>query len=215
MLRISTTTLESYRLWRDGDWMDEADLQATIRGEFVPTAAVLAGQAFGRALERPLKYKVEGGYRIPSPAEGVPDYMIDDDVFAPCLALMDHSLGVFEVKSQKVYLGDCNVVAVADQIVGNHLIEHKTTSNFDVEKYASSCQWRFMTDIFQTTRCTYHVFVVDDHQNGVLTVKGIESFHLYPYPELHQDCEELVRDFRYYVTMRGLDGLLRERQQAA
>ena len=48
-MRISTTTLESFRLFCDPeqDWMSEADLIATIKGEFVPTPAVELGKAFG------------------------------------------------------------------------------------------------------------------------------------------------------------------------
>jgi len=62
---------------------------------------------------------------------------------------------------------------------------------------------------------TYHVFLLDDHGNGVVGLKGIESFNLYPYDDLHQDCAALVQQFASYVTAKGLDGLLRERQAAA
>lgn len=212
-MRLSTTTLESYRLWRDGDWMDEAELLATFRGEFRPTPAVLAGQAFGMLLERPDRYRVRGGYRIPS-RDSDQVYTVDDAVAAPALALMDHTHGVFEVKATKAY-GDCNVVAVVDQIVGTHLYEHKTTAAFDIDKYLASCQWRFYLDIFGATAATYHVFVLDDHGNGVLAIRSIESFTVYPYPELHEDCAELVRDCRAYVKLRGLEDLLRARQAAA
>jgi len=216
MLRISTTTIESFRLWSDPeqDWMSEDDLIATIRGRFVPTPAVLLGQAFGAVLEKPAPFKVQGGYRITT-RDGEHTFTFDDAVMQPALALMDHAAGVFEAKGEKVY-GDCTVVAKADQIVGAHLIEHKTTTgSFSFEKYADSCQWRFMADIFKPSRITYHVFLLDDHENGVIELKGIESFNLYPYHELHQDCRDLVERFREYVILRGLDGLLRDRQKAA
>lgn len=105
-------------------------------------------------------------------------------------------------------------MAVADQLVGAHLFEHKTTcSSFNFEKYAESCQWRFMVDIFEAIKVTYHVFLLDDHGNGVVELKGIESFNLYPYPQNHQDCCRLVEQFRAYVVAKGLDGLLRDRQR--
>jgi hypothetical protein len=38
---------------------------------------------------------------------------------------------------------------------------------------------------------------------------------VFTYPELHQDCCALLGRFVSYVTAKGLDGLLRERQRAA
>lgn len=214
-MRISTTTLESFRLWRqpDQDWMTEESLIDTIRGRFVPNAAVRLGGAFGKVLETPEKYEVPLGYVFDD--AGHLQYQFSHATMAPALALMDHTHGVFEAKATKEY-GDCTVVAVADQLVGARLIEHKTTTGtFDFEKYAASCQWRFMVDIFRPASVTYHIFLLDDHENGVVELKGIESFNLYPYPELHQDCCDLLAEFCEYVTARGLDGLLRERQKAA
>lgn len=208
-MRISTTTLESFRLFMqpDQDWMSEAELLATIRGEFVPTPAVLLGQAFGKVLETPERYQVPHGYRCG-------DYFFDDATMAQPLALIDRR-GVFEAKAQKAY-GPCDVVAKADHLLGAHLSEFKTTtSTFTFEKYAASCQWRFMVDIFEPAQVTYHVFLLDDHENGVVGLRGIETFNLFPYDALHEDCRALLGEFVAYVTLRGLDGILRQRQREA
>jgi hypothetical protein len=208
-VRISTTTLESFRLFIDPDqeWMSEEDLLATIRGVFTPTPAISLGLAFGKVLEDPAKYRVPGGYRCRG-------FSFDDRTIAPALALIDRR-GVFEAKASKAY-GPHEVVAKADHLLGAHLSEFKTTgSTFNFDKYADSCQWRFMTDIFEPLQVTYHVFLLDDHENGVAELRGIESFNLYPYAALHQDCAELVARFVDYVTAKGLDGLLQDRQTAA
>lgn len=207
-MRISTTTLESYRLFADPnqEWMSEDDLLATIRGQFIPTPAVLLGQAYGLVLEDPDRYLVPGGYQCGGYTFAMADV-------APALALIDRR-GVFEAKALKAY-GDCDVVAKADHLYGAHLSEFKTTSYFNVEKYLDSCQWRFMADIFEPLSITYHVFSLDDHGNGVAELKDVNSFNLYPYAELHQDCADLVQEFAHFVTAKGLDGLLRERQKAA
>ena len=208
-MRISTTTLESYRLWSqpENDWFDEADLIATIKGEFHPTPAVLLGRAFGQVLEKPQAYReADGGYRC----EG---FHFREEIMAQPLALMDRR-GVFEAKGVKRY-GDCDVVAKADQIIGCRLIEHKATlGSFDFDKYADSYQWRFMADIFEPMWITYHVFCLSDY-HGPIELRNVETFNLYPYDELHQDCCALVEQFKGYVTTRGLDGLLRARQEAA
>jgi hypothetical protein len=213
-VRISTTTLESFRLWSqpDQDWMTEESLIDTIRGRFVPTPAVRLGKAFGAVLETPERYEVPLGYVFDD--AGFLEYQFSHATMAPALALMDRR-GVYEAKATKEY-GPHTVVAKADQLVGGRLVEHKTTTGtFDFEKYAASCQWRFMVDIFQPLSVTYHVFLLDDHENGVVELRGIESFNLYPYPALHMDCCELVEAFADYATARGLDGFLNERQRAA
>lgn len=208
-MRISTTTLESFRLFMQADqeWMAESDLIATIEGKFVSTPAIALGQAFGKVLEDPDRFRVPGGYRSGG-------YSFADAAIAPALALIDRR-GVFEAKGVKAY-GACDVVAKADHLFGAHLSEFKTTgSTFSFDKYAESCQWRFMVDIFEPSRVTYHVFLLDDHENGVAELRGIESFDLYPYAALHEDCCELLAKFVDYVTARGLDRLLRQRQEAA
>jgi hypothetical protein len=208
-MRISCTTLESFRLWRspDQDWMPESELIATIRGEFIPTPAVLLGQAFGKVLEHPERYQLHGGYRCGG-------YTFSDATMAEPLKLIDRR-GVFEAKAVKAY-GPVDVVSKADHLRGAQLSEFKTTcSTFNFEKYAESCQWRFMVDAFEPSFVTYHVFCLDDHGNGVAELKDIHTFNFFPYAELHQDCCDLLRDFVDYVTRRGLDGVLRERQAVA
>ncbi len=207
-MRISTTTLESYRLFMDQDWMSEDDLLATIRGEFVPTHAVRLGQAFGAILETPDPFRVSGGYRVG-------DIALGDAVMGPALALIDRSRTVFEAKAVGRY-GTHDVVAKADQLVGGHLIETKATlSTFTFDKYAQSCQWRFMADIFTPAVVTYHVACLhEERSTGVISLRGIERFNLYPYANLRRDCEALVQQFADYVTAKGLDGLLNDRQRA-
>ncbi len=189
-------------------WMSEDELLATIRGVFVPTHKVRVGGAFGKILETPERYRVAGGYRCDGIALG-------DDVMAPALALIDRPHTVFEAKAVGRY-GAHDVVAKADQLVGATSIETKATlSTFNFDKYANGCQWRFMADIFTPAVVTYHVACLHEARStGVISLRGIERFNLYPYAALRRDCEALVRAFTDYVTAKGLDGLLNDRQRA-
>lgn len=208
-MRISATTLESFRLFMqpEQDWMSEDELMATIRGQFVPNHKVLLGLAFGRVLEQPDRYLGRAGYAC----EG---FFFTLDTMAPALAEIDRA-GVFEVKAQREY-GDCTVVCKADHMLGSHLSEFKTTlSNFDADKYAASCQWRFMADILKPSKITYRVFCLSEDDAGMIGLKSIETMNLYPYAGLHQDCADLVGEFKDYVIRKGLDGVLRERQRQA
>lgn len=212
-MRISATTLESYRLWRDPEqeWMTEEDLRRTILGIWEPNHKVSLGQAFGRVLEDPDRYLVPAGFRLVANHE---HFEFGRDVMEPCLALIDRR-GIFEAKAQKAY-GPVDVVSKADHLLGAHLSEFKTTlSSFDVGKYLDSVQWRYMADAFQPSKITYHVFCLDEATNGVISLKDIHTFNLYPYAGLHQDCADLLQEFCAYVTARGLDGHLRQRQQEA
>lgn len=187
--------------------MSEDELIATIRGQFVPNHKVKLGLAFGQVLESPDRYRVRGGYKAG-------DFFFSDDTMNPALAEIDRR-GIFEVKAQKSY-GDCVVVCKADHMLGSHLSEFKTTlSNFDADKYTESCQWRFMADILQPSKITYRVFCLEEETTGPISLRSIETMNLYPYPALHSDCCDLVAEFAEYVTRKGLDGILRERQERA
>lgn len=210
-MRISATQLESFRLFMEQDWMTEDELAATIRGVFVPNHNVNLGTAFGRVLETPERYAASGGYRVVVNGE---TFEFGEDVMAPCLDLIDRR-GVFEAKAVQAY-GPHNVSSKADHLLGAHLSEFKTTlSTFDFDKYANSVQWRFMADAFRPSRITYRVFCLSEAPNGVIGLRSIECFDLYPYAGLHQDCRALVEDFASYVEAKGLNGLLNARQEAA
>jgi len=207
MMRVSATTLESYRLFIEQDWMEEAELLASIRGEFVPDRKVLLGQAFDEVLTEPDKYRIAGGFQVGR------DFF-SADLMAEPLRLMDRR-GVAQVKATRIY-GDVQVVAKADRLIGAELVENKTTlSSFDADKYERSMQWRLMADIFEPLLITYHVFCLSDDDAGMIGLRSIETMHLYPYDALHEDCAELVRKFRYYAEMRGLVGLLEQRFREA
>lgn len=215
MIRISTTTLESYRLWRDPEqeWMSEDELLETIRGVFAPDRQMLLGQAFGRGIEKPEKYRGNGGYLVPVRiGDQWEKYWFEDAVMSPALERFDRR-GVFEAKATKTY-GECVVVVKADHIIGAHINEIKaTTKYFNFDKYADSCQWRFLLDIFGAHSLEYHVFELTDDVEGI-ELRRIETLKLYPYPALSQDCMNLLDDFVGYVKARGLYQLLEERQLA-
>lgn len=216
-MRISTTTLESFRLFMtpEQEWMSEDELIATISGQFVGNHKVWLGMAFGAVLEHPAQFRVDGGFRVENLRGCGETFALGDDVMGPALRLVEPGT-VFEAKATKQY-GRHEVVAKADQMVGAHLKETKATLGyFDFDKYAHSYQWRFMADIFEPTKITYHVFCLDEsEQNGVISLRGVESFDLYPYADCHHDCLDLVREFESFCEARGLVALLDARQQAA
>lgn len=205
MLRISVTTIEAYRYFLEYEWKTEAELIANIRGEFTPNNYMRAGTAFHNILETPEACRTPSGY-----ASG--GIAFDKDSIDQCLALYDQR-GAFEVKTTKDYHVNgetVTVVAKADQLLGLEVVETKTKwAPFDIDGYLAACQWRYYLDIFEARRACYKVFCLEGLDDaiagdGVIELKSIETFNVYPYPALHSDCTALVTDFVEYVNFRKL-----------
>jgi hypothetical protein len=189
--------------------MREADLVASIKGEFVPTRAVNIGQAYHSVIETPDRYRTDSGYKFG-------EFFFGDTDVEPALALVDRR-GVSEVRGSMALSDDVVLATRADHLCGTTINEYKTTcSAFAPDKYVESMQWRVMALAFQPAVIRYHVFTLDDDETtNEIGLKSVDSLSLYPYPALRDDVTELVRQFVDYVTLRGLDGHLRERQEAA
>lgn len=210
LMRVSTTTLERYRLFiePEQEWLSEDEFLKSIRGEGEQTPRLLLGKAFGQILETPWAYQTLTGYQHGP-------FRFSAETMASALTLMDHRSGTFEAKATKQY-GRSMVVAKADQIVGAHLKEHKTTlGSVDLPGYAESYQWRFLADLFEPKVITYHVFRLRELRDLSYEVREIESLNLFPYTGLHDDCAGLVAQFEDYIDARGLGDYLRARQAAA
>jgi hypothetical protein len=207
-LRISATLLESFRLYLKADWFNEEDLIAQIQGVFTPTPQIRLGKAYHACVEKP-QLSLSGiyekdGYRFePEAIEGMRRRIVP---------------GLFEVKTTKLLRiadEDVTLVARCDHIIGSHLDEFKTSTQFDADKYLASIQWRLMMWLFDTTSLTYHVATLDeDEHDNVVRLKGLESLNVFPYPQLRDDCCELIRELCSYLRAKGLEGYLRKQPQA-
>jgi hypothetical protein len=172
---------------------------------------MLLGQAFGRVLEAPDRHAVKNGYVVAINGE---TFQFDNRVMERPLSLVDRC-GVFEAKAVKRY-GPHEVASKADYLSGNRLSEFKTTlGTFDFDKYANSYQWRYMVDAFKPARVTYHVFLLNEAFNGVIELRDIDSFDLFPYAEAGQDCAWLVDACAEFATKRGIAEVLNRRQAEA
>lgn len=201
-MRVAATALESYRLWRDQDWMSEADLIASLTHTAAPSRRMALGTAFGRVLEAPDAHAVPNGLGGVAyyEAEG---YRFPADLMAGPLALYDRR-GLCEVKATTV-LDGVTLVAKADQLVGAEIIETKTTlGTYDPDKYAGSMQWRVMALVFEPVRIQYRVFSLTESPAGEISLRSTDTLNLYPYAGLADDVRALLGEFVDYVCLRGL-----------
>ena len=217
-MRISVTTLDSFRLFLTQDWMKEEDLLATLRGESIPTPQMMLGTAFGRAMERPTRWwnAERNAYVVyVKLGDAWEEYVFPASLVNPQLELFD-ARGQFEVRVTKMYAGVV-VVAKADYLFGHDLKENKTTLKaFNFGKYNGSVQWRFMLDMFNLPRIEYNIFCMKESRDGTVRMDAVHTFPLFSYPDMHTECVSLVREFVAYVhSKEGLPALLEEREKTA
>ena len=218
-MRVSATNLDSFRLFLTQDWMKEADLLDTLRGESTPTPPMMLGTAFGRALERPERWWDEkrGEYVVyVKLGDAWEEYVFPRHLVDSQLALFNRE-GIFEARMSQVYAG-VTVIAKADYLLGHDLQENKTTlKTFNFDKYERSIQWRFMLDMLDIPKIQYNVFCLKrDRKTDELRMDRVHTFNLFSYADMHADCVRLVRDFLVYVHAKpGLVEVLAEKEKRA
>lgn len=182
--------------------MPEEELIASIKGEFKPSPRMLLGRALHEVIETPERYRTEDELYRHTTGYAFSPLMVDE-----CRGYFNLS-GLWEVKSTKGYVIGRDVVTVVakvDQLDGAWIRENKVTlGTFDFDKYERSYQWRFYLDVFDAAWVDYTVFCVSESDGGVIDLRSVNQFRLYPYLDLHGDCVELLRQFVSYVDMRGL-----------
>lgn len=211
MMRISTTTLEAWRLFQipDQEWMSLADLEQSILGSPTQNRPMLIGIAFEKILSDPHAYETE---LLRYSCDGYHFRIADADPRESGWAKIPIG-GVWQVKTVGQIAGH-DIVAKADYLHGADIYEIKTTgSAFDIEKYLSSCQWRFMAQLFYAP-VHYRVFPYTE-KDLTVTVKPCEALACYPYVGMAEDCARLVRSFAEFVTARGWHHELERRQRVA
>jgi hypothetical protein len=193
LARVSN--IEAYRRWMKWkplfEGQDEPSLDDLVRQITVdePSEAMMAGTAFHAAIE--------------NAAEGDHDtFEADGYVFqlpAAELALP----AIRELRGFKDY-GGLSVTGKVDCLDGKVVIDHKTTSQPDMERYLEGCQWRFYLDIFDADVFRWHVFQIKEVGHKTYEVRPPQTLEARRYPELGADCARLANEFHEFATRVGL-----------
>lgn len=200
MIRVSVTTLESFRRLVCTEWGDEAELLASIEGKpFKPSWQMDAGWAW-QAL-------IEGQH-----PEEFGDYVRLREFWFDAIQVQvarEHiGYGHVELKSTRQFdVGmPVTVVAMVDLIRGLQIQENKAKfSPVDARTYEPSLQWRFYLDIHDAMCVRYNLFSFADPQDdGFCDLKGITSFRFWRYVGLHEECRAWVHRFVEWADSRGV-----------
>lgn len=176
LARVSN--IEALRRWR----LNEEPVEDLVRWITTdnPTPAMLAGTAFHKALEL-----AEPGDFDRLQANGMTFIMPDAEI-----ALTE----IREMRAERQY-GALTVSGQVDGLIGRKVIDHKTTSRFDAERYLEGCQWRFYCDIFDADVFEWNVFEIKEVEPLVYSVSPPHLLRAYRYPGLRRDCEDLAADY--------------------
>lgn len=219
MFRLSATLLESFRLYREADFISAEDMDSRVRGDAIePTEDMRLGAAFHAIAEGIAEPRGDHGDRPAYCAGGfVFDAVSADE------ALAGYVGGISEVKATRIVPtphGPAVLVAKADYLQGNAARELKTRRKpFDVESYVDSLQWRVYVAVFGLARFTYDLVRLDE-AGGVFFAAEHDTLDLYPYPALLDDVERETRALVAFAHERGIlhhlaDAQVRADQRAA
>ena len=206
MIRVSTTTLESYRRVISTEYGSEAELIANIKGEpFERNWKMDAGSEWDKLVQNTAwpdgRTRFGNGHTF--------------DLSAIQAAQKHIGAGVWQAKAAKIIEG-VNVVAQVDHIRGTVIQENKAKfSQPDAKDYETSLQWRFYLLVHDASVCRYNLFDFNDPKDGYCELTNILSFKFWPYRSLEADCRRWLFDFMAWAEQRKLVRFLNRESSTA
>lgn len=193
--KVNVTTLEAYRLMT-AEVISEDDLVDQINRTGPETDAMRIGKEFADLLELGLC-----GFIAKHPAP-----MIDAEAFERMLTPGDRN-GFPEFWLGGELRGRW-IAAKADLVYGREIREFKTTSQFNIDKYLDSLQWRFYLLLGNASRCYYRVFEKRENRDtGLIEPRADHTFYVSSYPGMRDDCISALQEYELWeqsAINRGL-----------
>lgn len=214
MIRVSATTLESYRRVVQTEYGDEGELAASIRGKpLAPSWQMSAGQAW-HGIVRAYGDERYDRADISEPqdhGDGPVHVRIGQhwfDLHAVKIAAGIIGPGVWEVKATRVWeIGgrEVTVAAQVDHVRGLHIAENKTKfSGADARTYEPSLQWRYYLAVHGAACVRYNLWHMREPKGGYCELTDVSSFRFWPYADLESDCRRWLAEFLGWADSRDL-----------
>lgn len=212
-LSISPSIVSAYEYWRrveDPDREARAldELVSSIRGElFEMSDSMRLGRLWHEVVESPPPATRKGDERVYSVADDAgysAAFSADDvDTFRSW-----HPDGTLREVSGRLELPEIDVVMHlrADGLSGVEVVEIKTTSRVDQDRYERSIQWRCYVLAFRAEYVTYDVCRLSrDRSTFVWRLAEHFDFQHYRYPGLRDDVLARVRAVADFIRQQGLE----------
>lgn len=216
-MRVSVTVLENFRRYMAGlCWCAEActceaNLIASIRGEFKPLPRMEAGTRFHKAIETADFSGFDG--------QSVVDALLLADYGRVASPLAEHR-GIHEGKFTASIAGVL-VVGKFDYLTGGVVYDWKTTDKSSGGDYTDSLQWRLtLAALPEITRFRYETFQLkadtyDQRDGSIIELTAVKYLppgqEFVRYPALLSDCEQWIYQFRGYIAHRGLTSFVADK----
>lgn len=215
MLRLSASKLDSFRLYRDQDWMPIEKLVSDLSGTgFEITDAIRLGRAFHRVIEKPLVYAeyLNGAPVYSITQNGVPFVFDEASVNKAVVDITGSKSFVHEMKTTDYVLdtsrGPVRLVSKCDGIDGLDLFEFKTREKaFDIPGYLDALQWRAYLLAFECQSITYRLCRLRQDRPGIWHVVETHSLALYPYRGMEGDVRATVESCVDFMIAHCPDAL--------
>ncbi|MDC9825641.1 PD-(D/E)XK nuclease family protein [Devosia sp. ZB163] len=193
LARVSN--IEAYRRWLNWKPLFEDQEEPTVE-DFIrsittdePSEAMMAGTAFHAAIEN-----AQDGEHETFAAMGYTFHLPDAEIALPFIR---------ELRAFKEY-GGLTVTGKVDCLDGKRVVDHKTTSRVDLDRYLEGCQWRFYLDIFGADAFEWHIFEIREMEPKVYRVSAPQTLRAYRYPGMADDCARLAGEFEEFATRMNL-----------
>lgn len=184
-MQFRVSEVESFRQWLNDEESDIEALLARLRGETSPSEAMQAGTAFHRALELASVGETDhleaNGYRF--------RFECDVDLALPSIR---------ELRASKQY-GPISVTGCVDVLEGLRIEDHKTTGQFDADRYLAGYQWRYYLDIFGAKVFRWNVFEIREDEPRVYIVRAHHRLEQSVYPGMHAECARLAGELHAFA----------------
>lgn len=191
MIKVSATNLEAYRKYLEERISLDALLDTILRRS-KPNNMMIKGTLFHKMLQssEPEKFKEYFSHNCIETARNIMDY---------------RSL-LFEVKNKKIYntrKGNVILTGIADQILGNKIIEIKTRyTPIQYASYADSLQWRVYCDLFELQEVQYNVFEFKHVSDN--DYKACAFFNFFAPKNNHEVVFKWIEDYVDFLDLMGL-----------
>lgn len=191
MIKVSATNLEAYRKYLEERISLDALLDTVLRRS-KPNNKMIKGTLFHKMLQtsEPEKYKEYFSANCIQSARNI----------------MDYRNPLFEVKKKKIYetrKGLVSLTGIADQILGNKIIEIKTRyTPIAYSDYADSLQWRVYCDLFELKEVQYNVFEFKNESDN--DYKSCAFFNFFAPKNNHEIVYKWINDYVEFLDLMGL-----------
>lgn len=195
-MRYRVSHVARFAEWERSEDVETDDLIASILGTSEPSQAMRAGTAFHSIIERA------------AAGESIEEATCDGFTFILAADMAIDLGAIRELRASKAYTvpGGTPIVISGqlDAIVGNLVIDHKTTASFSPDRYLEGWQWRLYLDIFGADVFRWNVFEIKEFSDdpGVYEVRALHRLEQHRYPELGADCQAIVERFARFVRER-------------